>query len=365
MEPLKVSYAEGSRPLPAAEFGKGEDYSMVTNRRTFLAAAGAAVAPVFAQGQRAPVEIGVDAGSVGQNRWTPTQFLDYLAKLEIPVASVMLPRDVLVDEAAVRQVRAYADKLSIKLVLSTASICPTSKSFNAKLGTPEEQIALGLRAARILGSRAMRVVVGGAPERAQIEMHMESTLRVVRGMRSRILDSGVKLAVENHGGDFQARELKTLVEAAGTDVLGVCLDSGNPLWMLEDPHLTLELLGPYTEVSHIRDTAVWRVPEGVAARWVNMGEGNVDIDGWIKKLIQMRPGLPLIFENLVSAQPRIIRVFNPETWKNFQKMPAWELSRFLALAENGKPVLAVPLAAGQDPRPEAVRGYRGVRALSS
>jgi sugar phosphate isomerase/epimerase len=219
-------------------------------------------------------------------------------------------------------------------------------------GTPEEQIALGLRAARILGSRAMRVIVGGAPERAQIEMHAESTLRVVRGMRSRILDSGVKLAVENHGGDFQARELKTLVEEAGRDVLGVCLDSGNPLWMLEDPHLTLELLGPYTEVSHIRDTAVWRVPEGVAARWVNMGEGNVDIDGWIKKLIQMRPGLPLIFENLVSAQPRIIRVFDPETWKNFQKMPAWELSRFLALAEKGKPVPAVPLP------PDKTRGQQ-------
>lgn len=325
---------------------------MVTNRRTFLAAAGAAVAPVFAQGQRAPVEIGVDAGSVGQNRWTPTQFLDYLAKLQIPVASVMLPRDILADEAAVRQVRAYADKLNIKLVLSGPCICPTSSTFNPKAGTAEEQIAAALGVARILGSKAVRVTLGMAKERPQIEMHMESTLRVVRGMRSRILDSGLKLALENHGGDMQARELKTLVEAAGPDVLGVCLDSGNPLWMLEDPHLTLELLGPYAEVSHIRDTAVWRVPEGVAVRWLNMGEGNVDIDGWIKKLIQMRPGLPLIFENLVSAQPRIIRVYNPETWKNFQKMPAWELSRFLALAEKGKPVLAVP------PPPDKSRGQQ-------
>ena len=120
-------------------------------------------------------------------------------------------------------------------------------------------------------------------------------------MRSRILDSGIKLAVENHGGDLQAREMKMMIEAVGRDVMGVCLDSGNPVWMLEDPHMTLEMLIPYAETSHVRDSAVWKVPEGIAVRWVNMGDGNVDIDGWIKKFIQAKPGLPMIFENLVSA----------------------------------------------------------------
>jgi sugar phosphate isomerase/epimerase len=320
---------------------------MAISRRALLVAGASAVSRALGQGQGATAEIGVDAGSVGQNKWTPAQFLGYLARLEIRVASVSIPRETLAEEAAVRQIREHADRLGIKLLLSGSSICPASKSFNPKYGTPEEQIATGLRASRILGARAMRVTVGGAPERPQIELHMESTLRVVRGMRSRILDSGIKLAVENHGGDFQARELKALVEEAGRDVLGVCLDSGNPAWMMEDPHLTLELLGPYTEVTHIRDTALWRVPGGVAARWVNMGEGNVDIDGWIRKFIQMKPGVPLIFENLVSASPRMIRIFDAETWKNFQKMPAWELSRFLALAEKGKPVPAVQLPPGK------------------
>jgi hypothetical protein len=78
-----------------------------------------------------------------------------------------------------------------------------------------------------------------------------------------------------------------------------------------------------------------------------MGEGNVDIDGWVKKLVKMRPGLPVIIENLVSAQPRILRVFDPETFKDFSKMPASDLSRYLALAEKGKPVPAVPPAAGK------------------
>ena len=136
----------------------------------------------------------------------------------------------------------------------------------------------------------MRCVLGGDPERPQIEMHIDNMIKAVRGIRSRIARLGIKLAVENHGGDLQAREMKMMVEAVGTDVMGVCLDSGNPVWMLEDPHMTLEMLIPYAETSHVRDSAVWKVPEGIAVRWVNMGEGNVDIDGWIQKFVAAKPG---------------------------------------------------------------------------
>ncbi|MCC7175840.1 MAG: sugar phosphate isomerase/epimerase [Bryobacterales bacterium] len=319
---------------------------MKIDRRSFLAAAGASIAPAFSQ-QGSIVEMGVEAGSVSQNKWTPIQFMDYLAKIGLQVAMVNVPREMQADPAALKAIREHADKLGLSLILSDGCICPSSSSFNPKFGTPEEQLTQTLEVARALRVKGLRVVVGGFKERPQIEMHAENTLKLVRSMRSRILDSGFKLAIENHGGDFQARELKALVEAGGRDVLGVTLDPGNSLWMMEDPHFTLELLGPYTEVWHLRDTAVWRVPEGVAVRWVNMGEGNVDIDNWVKKLLQMRPGLPVVFENLVSGQPRIIRVFDPATFQDFPKMPASELSRFLALAEKGKPVPAVPLPAGK------------------
>jgi sugar phosphate isomerase/epimerase len=167
-------------------------------------------------------------------------------------------------------------------------------------------------------------------------------IAAVRGLRSRIVDSGVKLAVENHGGDLQAREMKMMIEAVGRDVMGVCLDSGNPVWMLEDPHMTLETLIPYAETCHVRDSAVWKVPDGIAVRWVNMGEGNVDIDGWIRKFIQAKPGLPIIFENLVSANPRVHAVYDPKFWDNWRHMPASEFSRFVAIAEKGTPKLATP-----------------------
>ena len=319
---------------------------MPFTRRTFL---GAVAAQSLASAQRPAVELGAIQGSVGQMKWTPVEFLDYLAKTGLRHASISLPREVLVDESALKRIREHADRLGLVLLLAHGSVCPTSRSFNAKLGTVEEQVAPALRASQIFGARAMRCVLGGTPERAEIDRHIESMVAAIRGMRSRILDSGVKLAVENHGGDLQAREMITLVEGMGRDVSGVCLDSGNPVWMLEDPHMTLEMLAPYTLTSHIRDSAVWRVPEGIAVRWVNMGDGNVDIDGWIKKFLALCPGQPLIFENLVSRQPRVFPVFDPKFWESYRKTPAWEFSRFLTLADRGKPTPAVPIPPGKEP----------------
>jgi hypothetical protein len=92
---------------------------------------------------------------------------------------------------------------------------------------------------------------------------------------------------------------------------------------------------------------VWKTPEGIAVRWVNMGEGNVDIDGWIRKFVQMKPGMPIIFENLVSGAPRVHKIYDPAFWSNWPKMPASELARFLAIADRGMPKPSAPRPEGK------------------
>src|SRR5205823_14505125 len=104
--------------------------------------------------------------------------------------------------------REHAGTLGIRLQLAFGAVCPSSRSFNAQPGTLEEQVARGLKASQIFGAKCMRCVLGGDPERPQIDMHVDNMIKAVRGLRSRIVDSGVKLAVENHGGDLQAREMK-------------------------------------------------------------------------------------------------------------------------------------------------------------
>ena len=293
------------------------------------------------------VELGSIDGSVGGNNFTAAQFLDYLSSIKLTWAMISLPPAVLGDEAAVRQVREQADRLGIKLQLAYGSLCPSARAFNAQLGSVEEQVARALKASQIFGATCMRCILGGDPERPQIDMHIDNMVKAIRAVRSRVADSGVKLAVENHGGDLQAREMKAMIEAVGPDVMGVCLDSGNPVWMLEDPHMTLETLIQYAATCHVRDSAVWKTPEGIAVRWVNMGDGNVDIDGWIQKFVRAKPGLPIIFENLVSGNPRVHAIYTPQFWDNWRKMPAAEFGRFLAIADKGVPKPATPRPAGK------------------
>ena len=111
--------------------------------------------------------------------------------------------------------------------------------------------------------------------------------------------------------------------------------------------MTLEMLIPYAETSHVRDSAVWKVPEGIAVRWVNMGEGNVDIDGWIASSSRPSPACRSSSRTWCPPIRAIHAIYDPKFWDNWRKMPAWELSRFLAVAEKGTPKSATPRPAGK------------------
>jgi sugar phosphate isomerase/epimerase len=210
--------------------------------------------------------------------------------------------------------------------------------FDGSLGTAEQQLTQMITAAETIGSPIVRAVLGSADDRkpGPIETHIADTVRVLQNVRSNAMDEGIKIAIENHAGDMQARELKTLIEKAGPDFVGVCLDSGNPLWTLEDPHLTLEVLHPYALTSHIRDSAVWKVPQGAAVTWVQMGRGNVDIDTFVRKYIELSPGKALSLESILLG-PRIFPYRDPGFWDAYRETRAWEFERFLEIVDRGKP----------------------------
>jgi hypothetical protein len=52
--------------------------------------------------------------------------------------------------------------------------------------------------------------------------------------------------------------------------------------------------------------------------------------------------MPLIFENLVSGNPRVHRIYDPKFWDNCRKMPASVFARFVTVADKGKATPTVP-----------------------
>lgn len=296
-----------------------------------------------------PVKLGIDLFSIRSQNWTPFQYLDYCAARKVQVVHFSEVRFIGgLDPANLKRVREYAEKLGIELEIGMKSICPTSKMFEPKEGTAEEQLTRMIQSAGIVGSKNVRCVLGSSEDRkaGAIERHIESMVVVLRNVRSRAVDANIKIAIENHAGDMQARELKSLVEAAGKDFVGVCLDSGNPLWTIEDPHLTLDTLYPYVLTSHVRDSAVWKVDEGAAVAWVRMGEGNVGIEEYVKKYVKLCPGRALSMETIVTG-PRIFAYRDPNFWDAYRNDPAWEFVRFVRIAERGTPHKNEPVEKGK------------------
>jgi sugar phosphate isomerase/epimerase len=309
-------------------------------RRQFIATtAGAVVASATTGAQTGRHALGIDNFAVRAMGWKAPQLVDYAASLGCN-SLFITDFDALesMEDAYLTSVRERAAAKSLKVQLGTWSIDPTSKAFRPKWGTAEEHLALGIRAAKALGSPVLRVVLGTWEDRLTdggIARHIAQVVKVCRSQKSRAVDANVKIAVENHAGDMHSTELRQLVETAGKDFVGVNLDSGNALWTLEDPLDNLRTLAPYVATTSLRDSAVWETPKGAAVAWTAMGEGQVDLKTYFDEFTKLCPGVPVHIET-ISGFNREFAYLTPEFWRAWPDMPAERFARFLAIAKQGK-----------------------------
>jgi sugar phosphate isomerase/epimerase len=324
------------------------------DRRTFLktigaTAAGLALADLASVAEtpsdnprRQPkLKLGFDNFSIRATNWKAPALLDYAASLKLDSILISdLDAYESLEEKHLKEVKAKAADLRIQIHAGTWSICPTSKFFKNKWGTAEEHLALGIRVANTLGSPVIRCVLGMGDDRKTeggIEARMADTVRVCQACRTRAQDAGVKIAIENHAGDMQARELVTLIEAAGKDYVGATLDSGNATWTMEDPLASFEMLGPYTLSTGIRDSMVWEYNEGAKVQWTAMGEGLVDWKKYFERFAVLCPNVPVNLE-IISGFAKPIPYLREDFWVVWPKAKAADFARFLALAKHGNPL---------------------------
>jgi len=325
--------------------------SAVLSRRSFLQTTALATAALAASSAASPaqsgvrkrnIKLGFDNFAVRAMKWNARQHVDYAAQLGCD--SVFItdfgPFEGKHDDASLAEIRKYAADKGVDIQLGSWSICPTSKTFKKDWGTAEEHLALGLRMAKALGSPAFRVILGNSGDRATeggIEARIADTVKVLKSQRSRALDAGVKVAVENHSGDMQARELASLIEAAGRDYVGANMDSGNAVWTLEDPLASLEILGPYALTTSLRDSMLWESANGVTVQWTAMGDGCVDLKAYFDRFEKLCPNVTVHIET-ISGFAREFPIYQPDFWKTFPKMAASDLARFVALAKKGSKI---------------------------
>ncbi len=290
-----------------------------------------------------PIKLGFDTYSLRAFKWNGMQLLDFAAAQKLDTIQFSALGDYGgLDPANLRKVKSRAAELNISIDSGMGCICETSRSFNKRGRPVREQLLEGLRVANTVGAKAMRCYMGSSEDRLGpqgIEPHMETTIKLFRGVKAEAMDLGVKIALENHSGDMQARELRTVILESGREFVGACLDAGNPLWCAEDPFVTLEILAPYTVTSHVRDSIVFETPHGAAGQWVAMGDGIIDLPRWVAEFRKLCPWSSMQLEIITGRPPRMINYLDRDFWKAFPKMPAEEFARFVALAKSGHPFM--------------------------
>ena len=287
------------------------------------------------------VPLGLDGHSMRAMKWKAPQFIQFAAEQKLDAVLINnLHLFESQEESYLLGLKKTADEHALRIYLGAGSICENGTSFNNRYGDAETFLDKGIRAAKIVGSPVVNVRIGKLADRyleGGIGPRIDASVKVLKALRNRALDAGVKFGFENHGGDLRSDEVIGIIEEVGSDVCGSMLDPGNSLWAMEDPMQQVQKLGKRVVCTSVRDYMVWESEEGAAFQWTAVGEGLMDVTAYVKHLADLCPGVPLFVES-ISNSVRPISFLQDSWWTGFPNVPASDIVDFLALCRRGKPI---------------------------
>ena len=304
-----------------------------------------------------PLPIGYNTYCLRALRWRDAQLLDFAAERKLDAVFLQDSIDPgAMDPAHWKTVREHAARLDLHLETGGGGILPkTAEEYPRNIATMRKHI----ERAAAMGSPLCRFVL--ASSRAALppgpaEKHLETAVKMLREVRSQAMDSRLKIAIEVHK-DFQAWEFRQLIETAGKEFTGMYLDTGNPVYVFEDPMQTVEILAPYALTVHFRDSVVYEHRRGIAVQWVPLGEGVIDFKAIVAKVEQLCPQVRVYIKPITGRPPDVIPYLEADFWKMFPQARGADLARFLRLAKSGKPYeghVVIEDIPGRVPPPEFV-----------
>ena len=138
----------------------------------------------------------------------------------------------------------------------------------------------------------------------------------------------VGLAIENHK-DWRADQLVDLLKRLACKHVGVCVDTGNNISLLEEPSAVVETLAPLALTTHFKDMAVAEYEEGFLLSEVPLGTGFLDLKKMIDVLRKHRPEIRFNLE-MITRDPLKVPCLGTKYWATFETLPARHLAQTLA-----------------------------------
>jgi sugar phosphate isomerase/epimerase len=310
------------------------------NRRDFLACslAGTPVLEGLARADKPPpTRLGIVAYSMAMRRsreaglQDPVGFLEYCRSLGAGGIQVPLGRK---DERYCARLRSRAEAahMFIEGIIRLPHERNDVDRFEAEVRTARLCGAGILRTALLDGRRYE--VFKTRDDFLRFDKQSRYTLTLARPI---VEKHKVLLAIENHK-DRSAAELAELLRWIRSASIGVCLDTGNNIALLEMPDETLEILSPFAFTTHVKDMAVGEYAGGFLLAEVPLGRGLLDLPRMFGILRKVRPGIHFNLE-MITRDPLQIPCLTAGYWTTLPDMPASRLARMLTLVRSRKDVL--------------------------
>jgi 3-oxoisoapionate decarboxylase len=241
-----------------------------------------------------------------------------------------------------RKTRRMKEELGMYLEIQTFLPREDPTVFEQAVRVAKEAGATSLRVVCLLGRRYELMDSLAAWKTA-----LEGFHRQIRAAVPIVEKYKMPLGIENHK-DWLVDQQVELTRQYSSEYLGVCLDTGNNLALLDDPIETVEKLTPYTFNTHLKDMAVAEYDKGLLLSEVPLGEGILDIKRIVSTVRRGKPDVKFSLEMIVR-DPLEIPCLTDKYWVTFENRSGSYLARALANARANKPRAPLPRITGLTP----------------
>jgi len=158
----------------------------------------------------------------------------------------------------------------------------------------------------------------------------------------------IRLAVENHK-DWRVDEMLGWLKRLSSEYVGVCLDTGNSIALLEEPHEVVEAYAPWTFTTHLKDMGFAEYEDGFLLSEVPLGQGFLDLPRVIGALQKARPEVRLNLE-MITRDPLRVPCLTKKYWATLGQVSGTVLAEALARVRHHKPARPLPVVSTLDHR---------------
>jgi sugar phosphate isomerase/epimerase len=225
-----------------------------------------------------------------------------------------------------RRVRRAAE--SVGMFVEASIRLPRDKNdgerFDAEAGVAADAGAAVLRTVALSGRRYE--VFNTASEFREFERRTRESLALAEPIVAR---RKMRLAVENHK-DWRIDEHLDLIRRLSSEHVGICVDTGNSIALLEDPYRLVEEYSKWAFSVHLKDMAVREYEQGFLLAEVPLGMGVLDLRRMVAVLRGARPEVKFFLE-MITRDPLKVPCLTDKYWATFGGAPGADLTRTLAL----------------------------------